>query len=90
MSKDCRNKPEYDRYHAELTIFLDRSETKSMLTIDCINAIKRMKRELLARENKLAGYVRDGMKSHMLAMTTSPVEGQNVHLRHGEDKLGVK
>ena len=61
-----------------------------MLTIDCINAIKRMKRELRARENKLAGYVRHGMKSHMLAMTTSPVEGQNVHLRHGDDKLGVK
>ena len=26
----------------------------------------------------------------MLAMTTSPVEGQNKHLRHGEDSVGVK
>ena len=26
----------------------------------------------------------------MLAMTTSPVEGQNVHLRHGGDQLGER
>ena len=90
MSKDCRNKPEYDRYHAELSIFLGLKTTKSMLTRDCINAIKQMKRELRSRENKLAGYVRHCMKSHMLAMTTSPVEGQNVHLRHGGDQLGER
>ena len=48
-----------------------------------------MKKELRAREDKLAGYVRHGMKSHMLAMTTSPVEGQNMHIRHGNFKVGV-
>ena len=35
-----------------------------------------MKKELRAREDKLAGYVRHGMKSHMLAMTTSPLRAR--------------
>ena len=89
MCNSCRTKDEYDRYHAELTIFLNLGTTQSVLSRDCINAIKEMKRAIRAREPKLAGYVRHGLKSHMLAMTTSPVEGQNKHFRHGEYKVGV-
>ena len=49
-----------------------------------------MKRDIRAGENKLVGYVRHGLKSHILTMTTPPVEGQNKHLRHDEYKVGVK
>ena len=49
-----------------------------------------MKRDIHAREHKLADYVRHALQSHTLAMTTSPVEGQNKHFRHGEYKVGVK
>ena len=52
--------------------------------------IKGMKRDIRAREHKLAGYVSHGLKNHMLAMTTLSVEGQNKHIRHGEYKVGVK
>ena len=90
MCNSCRTKDEYDRYHAELTIFLNLADTETVLSRTCINAIKGMKRDLRAREHKLAGYVRHGLKSHMLAMTTSPVEGQNKYFRHGEYKVGVK
>ena len=89
MCNSCRTKDEYNRYHAELTIFLNLGTTQSVLSRDCINAIKDMKRDIRAREHKLAGYARHSLKSHMLAMTTSPVEGQNKHFRHGEYKVGV-
>ena len=72
------------------TIFLNLSTTPSVLSRDCINAIKGMKRDICAREHTLAGYVRRGLKSHMLAMTASPLEGQNKHFRHGEYKVGVE
>ena len=49
-----------------------------------------MKKELQAREHKLAGYVCHGLKGHMLAMTTSPVKNQNMHIRNGEDNVGVR
>ena len=90
MSTSCRNRSEYNRYHATLTMFLSLPTTRAALSKKCIDAVKSMKRDLRAREHKLAGYVRHGLKSHMLAMTTSPVEGQNKHLRHGEDRVGVK
>ena len=90
MCNSCRDKAEYDQYHAGLTIFLNLPTTRSSLSRDFINAIKGMKRDICAREHTLAGYVRHGLKSHMLAMATSPVEGQNKHFRHGEYKVGVK
>ena len=89
MCNSCQTKEEYDRYHAELTIFLNLATTETVLSQSCINASKDMKRDIRAREHKLAGYVRHGLKSHMLAMTTSPVEGQNKYFRHGEYKVGV-
>ena len=90
MCNSYRDKAEYDRYHAELTIFPNLSTTRSSLSRDCINAIKGMKRDIRAREHKLAGYVRHGLKSHVLAIAALPVEGQNKHFRHGEYKVGVK
>ena len=49
-----------------------------------------MKQDIRAREHKLAGYVCHGLKSHMLAMTTLPVEGQTKNFSHDEYKVGVK
>ena len=90
MCNSCRDKDKYDRYHAELTIFLNLTTTQTALSRNCINVIKDMKRDIHTREHKLAGYIRHGPKSRMLAMTTPPVEGQNKHFRHGEYKGGVK
>ena len=90
ISKSCRNKTKYDRYHVELTFFVNLSTARSILSCDCINEIKGMKRDIRAREHKVASYARRGLKSHMLAMTTSPVEGQNKHICHGKYRVGVK
>ena len=90
MCNSCREKDKYDRHHAKLTIFLNLTTTQTALSRNCINAIKGMKRDICAREHNLAGYFRHGLKSHILAMTTSPVEGQNKYFRHGEYKFGVK
>ena len=66
------------------------SETVKALGRDAVAAVFALKRTLRDKEPKLAGYVRHGVKNHMGAMTTSPTEGQNVHIRHGQDKIGVK
>ena len=76
MSKDCRTPAEYNRYHTELSIFLKLPETQKALGKECIDAIIKMKLSLRDKENKLAGYVRHGIKNNMGAMTTPPVEGQ--------------
>ena len=49
-----------------------------------------MKRGIRAREHKLAGYVHYGLKSHILAIATSPAVGQNMHIQHGESKVEVR
>ena len=90
MSKDCSSPSEYNRYHAELSCFLGERETVKALSKEAVAAVFALKRTLRDKEPKLAGYVRHGVKNHMGAMTTSPTEGQNVHIRHGQDKIGVK
>ena len=84
-ANDCRTRDEYQRYHAELTVFLNKPATKRAIGSKGVNAIKKMKRELRSKEHKLAGYIRHGIKSNMLAMTTSPAECHNHHIRHGTD-----
>ena len=71
-------------------VFLEEPETVKALKKDAISAILRMKRTLKDKEPKLAGYVRHGMKSNMGAMTTSPAESQNAHIRAGPDAAGQK
>ena len=90
MSKDCRTPAEYNRYHAELSVFLKLPATRKALGKECTDAIFKMKLSLHDKENKLAGYVCHGIKNNMGAMTTSPVEGQNKHIRHGEDMASVE
>ena len=90
MSKSCRTPAEYNRHHAKLSIFLKIPKTKKALGKECIDAIIKMKLSLRDKENKLAGYVRHGIKNNMGAMTTSPVEGQNRHIRHGKNMASVK
>ena len=90
MSKDCHSPAEYNRYHAELSCFLGKAATRKALSKKGIAAIFRLKRTLRDKEHKLAGYVRHGIKNNMGAMTTSPTEGQNLHIRHGPDAIGVK
>ena len=90
MSKDCHLPAEYNRYHAELSCFLEECDTVRALGQEAVATIFQLKRTLHAKEHKLAGYVRHGMKNHMHAMTTSLTEGQNVHLRHGPDQMGQK
>ena len=88
MSKDCSSPAEYNRYHAELSCFLEEPETVKALQKDAIVAIFWMKHTLWDKEPKLAGYVRHGMKNNMGAMTTSPAESQNTHIRTGLDATG--
>ena len=90
MSKDCHSPAEFNRYHAELSYFLEERDTVRALCREAVTAIFQLKRTLRAKEHKLARYVRHGMKNHMHAMTTSPTKGQNVHLRHGPDQMGHK
>ena len=91
MSKDYHSPAGYNRYHAELLCFLEERNTVKALSRDGVAAVFQLKRTIRDKEhNKLAGYVRHGVKNHMHAMTTSPTEGQNLHLRHGPDKIGQK
>ena len=82
MSKDCHTPAEYNRYHAELTLFLHERESRKALGTKAISAIFKLKHTLRDNEPKLVGYVRHDMKNNMGAMTTSPTEGQNLHIRH--------
>ena len=90
MSKACRTPAKYNRYHAELSMFLEMPATKKALGKECIAAIFKMKLSLREKEHKLAGYVQHGIKSNMGAMTTSPTEGQNKHIRHGDDHCSTR
>ena len=90
MSKSCRTPAEYNRYHAELSVFLKMPTTQKALGQECIAAMFKLKLTLREKEHKLAGYVRHGIKSNMGAMTTSPTEGQNKHIRHGDDHCSVR
>ena len=90
MCKDCHSPAEYNRYHAELSCFLEDNDTVRAIGREAVTAVFQLKQTLRDKENKLAGYVRHGMKNHMHAMTTSPTEGQNKHIRHGPDQIGQK
>ena len=90
MSKDCNSSAEYNHYHGEFSCFLEEHDMVRALGREAVAAIFQLKRTLRAKEHKLSGYARHGMKNHMHAMTTSPTEGQNVHLRHGPDQMGHK
>ena len=90
MSKDCHSPVEYNCYHAELLRFFEDRDTVRALGREAVTTVFQLKRTLRAKEYKLAGYVRHGMKNHMHVMTTSPTEGQNVNLRHGPDQMGQK
>ena len=83
MCNDCENKAEYDVYGIELDEFLDCDLTRNDLTIECINSIKALKKNLKSKEYKLAGYNRHLVKNCMDAMTTSAVEGNNRVVKHG-------
>ena len=87
-SKDCRSPAEYNRYHSSLSCFLEEHETVKAIGKEAVQATFSLKRTLRDKEPKLAGYVRHKVKNHMGAMTTSPTEGQNVHLRYGPDAIG--
>ena len=89
-ANDCRTRDEYHRYHTELRVFLNKTATKRAIGSKGVNAIKKMKRELRSKEHKLAGYIRHGIKSNMLAMTTSPAECHNHHIRHGIDNASCR
>ena len=88
MSKDCHSPAEYNRYHTSLSCFLEEHETVKALGKEAVAAIFSLKRTLRDKEPKLAGYVRHDVKNHMGAMTTSPTEGQNFHIRYGDDAIG--
>ena len=90
MSKDCHSIAEYNRYHAELSYFLEERDTVKALSRDGVAAVFQLKHTLRGKEHKLAGYVRHSVKNHMHAMTTSPTKGQHLHLRHVPDKIGQK
>ena len=90
MSKSCRTPAEYNRYHAELSVFLKMPTTQKALGQECIAAMFKLKLTLREKEHKLAGYVRHGIKSNMGAMTTSPTEGQNKQICHGDDHCSVR
>ena len=66
MSKSCRSKEEYDRYHAVLTFFPNLRTTISVLRHNCIHVIKRMKCNIRAREHKLA------IKPHVAGTSPTP------------------
>ena len=90
MSTDYHSPAEYNRYHASLSCFLEEHETVKALGKEAVAAIFSLKRTLRDKEPKLAGYVRHGLKNHMGAMTTSPTECQNFHIRYGDDAIGQK
>ena len=90
MSKDCRTPVEYNRYHAELSVFLKMPTSQKALGQECIAAMFKLKLTLREKEHKLAGYVQYCIKSNMGAMTTSPTEGQNKHIRHGNNHCSMK
>jgi len=71
-------------------VFFGERETVKALSKEAATAVFAWKHTHRDKEPKLAGYVRHGVKNHTGAMTTSPTEGQNVHIRHGQDKIGVK
>ena len=74
MSKDCHSPAEYNRYHTELSCFLEERDMVRVLDQEAVAAIFQLKRTLRAKEHKLAGYIRHSMKNHMHAMTTSPTK----------------
>ena len=74
---ETETKEEYDRSHDELDKFVEMNETKAVLSIDCINAIKSLQKKLRSKEYKLAFYRRFSIKNCLDAMTTSSVEGNN-------------
>ena len=90
MSKSCRTPAKYNRYHAELSVFLKIPRNQKDLGQECIAAMFKLKLTLREKEHKLAGYVRHGIKSNMGAMTTSPTEGHNKHIHHGDDHCSVR
>jgi hypothetical protein len=57
-----------------------------MLSSDCINAIKRFQKKMSDKQNYLAFYIRVKIPMSFDAMTTSPVESMNAHLK---DTMGV-
>ena len=73
-----------------MTVFLNKPSTKRAIGRKGVNAIKQMKRDLRLKEHKLAGYVCHGIKSNMLAMTTSPAECHNHHINYGIDNASCK
>ena len=89
-ANDCRTRNEYHHYHAKITLFFNKPSTTAAIGINAVNAIKQMKRDLCLKEHKLAGYVCHGIKSNMMAMTTSPAKCHNKHICHGKDKSSCK
>lgn len=57
-----------------------------MLSLDCINAIKRFQKKMSDKQKYVAYYIRVKIPMSFDAMTTSPVESMNAHLK---DTMGV-
>ena len=52
-----------------------------MLSLDCINAIKRFQKKMSDKQKYVAYYIRVKIPMSFDAMTTSPVEAMNAHLK---------
>ena len=90
QSTDVESKEEYDRSQADLTKFLNRSDTTEMIGEDCVNAVLDLQNTLRTKEYKLAGYRRNELKCGMDACTTSPVESNNNAIKHGPSGINSK
>jgi len=73
QSTDCTTKEEYDRSHEELSQFLYLPEVVGVLGEDCINAVISLQENLRSKESKLAGYMRNDIKSCMDATHVPPL-----------------
>ena len=82
FSRECETDVEYRRSHNELTRFLSRPDTMSILKRHCVQSVMELQSNLASKQAKLAGHIRADRKCSMDASTTSPAESQNHSIKH--------
>ncbi len=79
---ECETIEEYERSMAELHEFLEREDTKKVLSPECIKAMIELQLSVQTKIAKLGGFRRMDRKNCMDAMTTSPAESNNNAIKH--------
>lgn len=90
FARQCNEHLTQEEYRKSFEILhrvLGMESTKAILSDSCIHRIRSFANTLRAKEYKLANYIRRFTYLSMDAMTTSPVEGNNNAIKHGQFRI---